>query len=219
MEAGVGRAGCASAVVALPTSTHSPCSPPVRSWQDAAIDRMHNTEVDGRRISVTRAVPQNETAPGTPADALRRGTTVPRDAGRQNFRCDASVERGGGPGAGAGRHLNSTAVWNAQQGNAAASGSLFFAEQALLLPPLPAVAATAAAAAAAMAASVAGMAAAATAAVGMAAVATITTAGAVAAMVVVAVTTTTAAAAMAAVSCRACLYVACLTGEISACVA
>ncbi|PSC70478.1 glycine-rich RNA-binding RZ1A isoform B [Micractinium conductrix] len=70
-----------------------------RRDQDAAIDRMHNTEVDGRRISVTRAVPQNETAPGTPADALRRGTTVPRDAGRQNFRGGY----GGGGGGGYGR--------------------------------------------------------------------------------------------------------------------
>lgn len=43
-------------------------------------------QLDGRRISVTRAVPQSETAPGTPADALRRGQFVPRDAGRQS-RC------------------------------------------------------------------------------------------------------------------------------------
>lgn len=65
--------------------------------QDAAIEAMHNTEVDGRRISVTRAVPQAETAPGTPADALRKGQFVPREAGRvggyrwvpgvQRFRC------------------------------------------------------------------------------------------------------------------------------------
>ena len=56
--------------------------------QDAAIDRMHNTEVDGRRISVNRAVPQAETAPGTPADALRKGEVVPRDAGRVGgYRC------------------------------------------------------------------------------------------------------------------------------------
>ena len=51
--------------------------------QDAAIEKLHNTEVEGRRISVTRAVPQAETAPGTPADALRKGQYVPRDMGRQ----------------------------------------------------------------------------------------------------------------------------------------
>jgi RNA recognition motif-containing protein len=50
--------------------------------QVAAIEGMHNTEVDGRRISVTRAVPQADTAPGTPADALRRGQVVAREAGR-----------------------------------------------------------------------------------------------------------------------------------------
>ena len=36
----------------------------------AAIDSMHDTEADGRKISVTRAVPQNETAPGVPARVL-----------------------------------------------------------------------------------------------------------------------------------------------------
>lgn len=50
--------------------------------QDAAIERLHNTELDGRRISVTKAVPQSETAPGTPADALRRGQYAPREGGR-----------------------------------------------------------------------------------------------------------------------------------------
>ena len=38
-----------------------------------AIAAMDKTDVDGRRISVTRAIPQNETAPGTPAAALQRG--------------------------------------------------------------------------------------------------------------------------------------------------
>lgn len=37
-----------------------------------AIAAMDKTDVDGRRISVTRAIPQNETAPGTPAAALQR---------------------------------------------------------------------------------------------------------------------------------------------------
>ena len=39
----------------------------------SAIDALHGTEWDGRRISVTRAIPQNETAPGTPASVLMGG--------------------------------------------------------------------------------------------------------------------------------------------------
>jgi hypothetical protein len=38
-----------------------------------AVAAMDKTDVDGRRISVTQAIPQNETAPGTPAAALQRG--------------------------------------------------------------------------------------------------------------------------------------------------
>lgn len=49
---------------------------------ESAISKMHNAELEGRRISVTRAVPQSETAPGTPADALRRGQVMPREHGR-----------------------------------------------------------------------------------------------------------------------------------------
>ncbi|KAL4438211.1 hypothetical protein ABPG77_010572 [Micractinium sp. CCAP 211/92] len=71
--------------------------------QDAAIDRMHNTELDGRRISVTRAVPQSETAPGTPADALRRGQLAPRDGGRYNRGGYGGGYGGGGYGGGYGR--------------------------------------------------------------------------------------------------------------------
>ena len=48
----------------------------------AAIEKLNSSEIDGRRISVSRAVPQNQTAPGTPADALRRGEHVPREHGR-----------------------------------------------------------------------------------------------------------------------------------------
>lgn len=62
--------------------------PPTRalplSTPPAALPPPCAPQLDGRRISVTRAVPQSETAPGTPADALRRGQYVPRDAGRQN---------------------------------------------------------------------------------------------------------------------------------------
>lgn len=39
----------------------------------SAIDGQHGTEWEGRRISVTRAIPQNETAPGTPASVLTGG--------------------------------------------------------------------------------------------------------------------------------------------------
>jgi heterogeneous nuclear ribonucleoprotein G len=46
--------------------------PDAAALQDA-IDKLHDTELDGRRISVTKAIPQSMTAPGTPADALRRG--------------------------------------------------------------------------------------------------------------------------------------------------
>jgi RNA recognition motif-containing protein len=37
---------------------------------EEAIKVMHNHELDGRKISVTRAIPQSETAPGTPAGVL-----------------------------------------------------------------------------------------------------------------------------------------------------
>lgn len=37
---------------------------------EEAIKDMHNRELDGRKISVTRAIPQSETAPGTPAGML-----------------------------------------------------------------------------------------------------------------------------------------------------
>jgi RNA recognition motif-containing protein len=39
----------------------------------SAIDALHGTDWDGRRISVTRAIPQSETAPGTPAAVLMAG--------------------------------------------------------------------------------------------------------------------------------------------------
>lgn len=39
----------------------------------AAIESLHSHEIEGRRISVTKAVPEAKTAPGTPAGALRNG--------------------------------------------------------------------------------------------------------------------------------------------------
>lgn len=35
-----------------------------------AIEKMHEAEIDGRKISVTRAIPQDSIQPGTPAAAL-----------------------------------------------------------------------------------------------------------------------------------------------------
>ena len=43
---------------------------------EEAIKALHETDVDGRKVSVTKAIPQSQTAPGTPAAALlghRRG--------------------------------------------------------------------------------------------------------------------------------------------------
>ena len=37
---------------------------------DEAIEKLHDTEIDGRKISVTRAIPQDSIQPGTPAAAL-----------------------------------------------------------------------------------------------------------------------------------------------------
>ena len=56
---------------------------PDEQSRQAAIDAFHNKELTqgGRTISVSRAIPQSQTAPGTPADKLRRGQTVPRDRG------------------------------------------------------------------------------------------------------------------------------------------
>src|SRR5689334_8704352 len=51
-----------------------------REDMEAAIAALHGTEIDARKISVARAVPQSETAPGTPADALRRGERAPPGA-------------------------------------------------------------------------------------------------------------------------------------------
>lgn len=61
---------------------------PSEASREAAIDKLHGHELSGRKISVTKAVPQSQTAPGTPAEALRRGETVSRDQGR--------IRRGGG---------------------------------------------------------------------------------------------------------------------------
>ena len=45
---------------------------------DEAVEKMHETELDGRKISVNRAIPQDSIQPGTPAAAI----------GRRSDRCD-----------------------------------------------------------------------------------------------------------------------------------
>lgn len=45
------------------------------STQDA-INNMHGAIVDGRKISVTRAVPETQTMPGTPAPLLAAGKGI-----------------------------------------------------------------------------------------------------------------------------------------------
>ena len=37
-----------------------------------AVEKMHDADIDGRKISVTRAIPQDKIQPGTPAHALSR---------------------------------------------------------------------------------------------------------------------------------------------------
>lgn len=37
---------------------------------EEAVEKMHDTEIDGRKISVNRAIPQDSIQPGTPAAAL-----------------------------------------------------------------------------------------------------------------------------------------------------
>jgi heterogeneous nuclear ribonucleoprotein G len=40
---------------------------------DECIAKLHGTELEGRKISVTKAIPQSEIAPGAPASAYHRG--------------------------------------------------------------------------------------------------------------------------------------------------
>lgn len=44
-----------------------------KKGMEEAIEIMHNKELEGRTISVTRAIPQDQTLPGTPAAALGGG--------------------------------------------------------------------------------------------------------------------------------------------------
>ncbi|KAL6745781.1 hypothetical protein V8C86DRAFT_1666728 [Haematococcus lacustris] len=53
-----------------------------------AIEQMHEKELEGRRISVTRAVPQDQTKPGTPAAILGGGSGARRDWDPRDSRRD-----------------------------------------------------------------------------------------------------------------------------------
>uniref|UniRef100_A0A1D2A427 RRM domain-containing protein n=1 Tax=Auxenochlorella protothecoides TaxID=3075 RepID=A0A1D2A427_AUXPR len=69
----------------------------------AAIESLHSHEIEGRRISVTKAVPEAKTAPGTPAGALRNGGPLrngeyrPRDDRRARQREGRPERSGLGP--------------------------------------------------------------------------------------------------------------------------
>ena len=62
-----------------------------------AVKAMHDSDLDGRKISCTKAVPQSETAPGTPASALAGVPGAPRGAryggGSDRYR-DRGYDRG-----------------------------------------------------------------------------------------------------------------------------
>ena len=68
----------------------------------AAIAAMHGADLDGRKISVTRAIPQNETQPGTPAAALASGRRGPSGGDRYGARGGYGGSRYGGYGGGYG---------------------------------------------------------------------------------------------------------------------
>ncbi len=58
-----------------------------KALMEKAVAEMHQADIENRKISVTKAIPQSETAPGTPAAALARGG---RD--RQAFASHPPVE-------------------------------------------------------------------------------------------------------------------------------
>ncbi len=51
---------------------------------DECIAKLHGTELDGRKISVTRAIPQSEIAPGAP---VGRGGSYSGGGGRDRCAC------------------------------------------------------------------------------------------------------------------------------------
>lgn len=66
-----------------------------RESLDEAVRKMHDTDCEGRPISVRHAIPQEQTAPGTPAAALAAGRRFDRYE-RGGARVDRGPYRGGG---------------------------------------------------------------------------------------------------------------------------
>ena len=58
-----------------------------------AVRQMHDSDLDGRKISCTRAIPQSQTAPGTPASALAGGPGPARGPSRYGGGPDRYRER------------------------------------------------------------------------------------------------------------------------------
>ena len=55
---------------------------------DEAVKAIHDTEFDGRKVSVTKAIPQSQTAPGTPASMIgRRGADRQASAAHRHCLC------------------------------------------------------------------------------------------------------------------------------------
>ncbi|EIE20237.1 hypothetical protein COCSUDRAFT_57959 [Coccomyxa subellipsoidea C-169] len=52
---------------------------------EECIAKLHATELDGRKISVTRAIPQSDIAPGAPASAIHGGSRGGRDRYRGDY--------------------------------------------------------------------------------------------------------------------------------------
>ena len=63
-----------------------------------AVKNMHDSELDSRKISCTVAIPQSETAPGTPASALAGGGAVSAPRGRYGGGGGGGGPRGGDRG-------------------------------------------------------------------------------------------------------------------------
>lgn len=58
---------------------------------DEAIEKLHDTEIDGRKISVTRAIPQDSIQPGTPAAALGKRERYANFASKLLYQTQAHV--------------------------------------------------------------------------------------------------------------------------------
>jgi hypothetical protein len=55
---------------------------------EECIAKLHGTELDGRKISVTKAIPQSDIAPGAPASAIHGGSRGGRErCGKSHIGC------------------------------------------------------------------------------------------------------------------------------------